>query len=393
MPADVQPPFIKQTTTNFVKLLMPHPAETTLILTGEDVAKIVRCVGCHQFMDQLIERLQQAFAGFEPSNVTVPVRDGFHYDVPVTGLVEWMPLYQHGRSVLMKMVGYHPENPTCRLLPTVLSTLSLFDAATGSLTTIADGVLLTAIRTGAASAVATRLLSSENSRTLGLIGCGAQAVTQLHAVSRVRDLEVVRYCDTDPVVMESFPVRVAALLDDNVRLLPCSLQEVVESVDILCTATSVGSGKGPIFDNCSTSPAIHINAVGSDLSGKTELPLNLLLQSFVCPDFPEQARHEGECQQLTTAQIGPSLLQLTRRPEQWPDVMSQRTVFDSTGWALEDSVALELAVEHALKLGIGSRVPIEARNSNPWNPYEGLYLTTHNTAPAERLLSVEPITR
>ena len=351
---------------------MPQPTDTTLILTGDDVAEIVRCVGCNEFMDQLIERLHLAFAEFDPSNTTVPVRDGFHYDDPATGLVEWMPLYQHGRSVLMKMVGYHPENPLSRQLPTVLSTLSLFDTTTGRVTATVDGVLLTAMRTGAASAVATRLLASEDSNTLGLIGCGAQAVTQLHAISRVRSLKRVRFFDTDRAVMDSLPDRVRSLMDGCFELVPSSLQHVVECSDILCTATSVGVGDGPIFKDFSTANSIHVNAVGSDLSGKTELPLDLLCQSLVCPDFPEQARHEGECQQLSSEQIGPSLLQVVRHPDRWLKARVQRTVFDSTGWALEDAVALQLVIEHAVQRNIGSKIALQRKCRDPWNPYESI---------------------
>ena len=363
---------------------MADDKRPTLILTGDDIAEIVRRIGCHEFMDLMTERMHRAFAGFDPAKTSVPVRDGFHYAKPASGLIEWMPLYQHGRTVLMKMVGYHPANPHRVDLPTVLSTMSLFDATTGSLVAIADGVLLTAIRTGAASAVATRLLAVEDSRVLGMIGCGAQAVTQVHAISRVLPVEMVRYFDTDSHVMESFSERVLPLMDGGLQFIPSAVQEVVECADVLCTATSVAVGSGPVFRNCRTQDWLHINAVGSDLAGKTELPLKLLQQSLVCPDFPAQAQREGECQQLSSDQIGPSLLHIARHPEGWPDVRRRRTVFDSTGWALEDFVAMELARELADRFLIGTRMHVERASVDPWNPYEHIDPQAVSAIPTDR---------
>lgn len=353
---------------------MPADRNTTLILTSDDVAEIVRRVGCHEFMDELIDRLHKAFAEFDSAKVSVPIRDGFHSDNPATGLIEWMPIQIQGQMVLMKLVGYHPDNPITYQIPTVLSTLSLFDAATGSLNTIADGTLLTAMRTGAASAVATRLLSPDDSNSLGLIGCGVQAVTQLHGISRVRSLQLVRFFDTDSVVMNSFSERAHTLLPDGVVCLPASLQDVVEHSEILCTATSIGIGEGPVFVNAATVDTVHVNAVGSDFPGKTELPIELLRRAIVCPDFPAQAVVEGECQQLTGQQIGPSILEVAADSKQWTNAAQQKTVFDSTGWALEDFVALQLVTEWAQKLQVGSQIPIEPRHTSPWDPYENLNL-------------------
>ena len=100
-----------------------------------------------------------------------------------------MPIYKKGAEVVIKVVGYHPKNPKNFNLPTILSSISSYDTKTGHLMGIADGVLLTALRTGAASAVASELLAKPESTTLGLIGCGAQSITQLHALSRYSNLK------------------------------------------------------------------------------------------------------------------------------------------------------------------------------------------------------------
>lgn len=348
---------------------MSIESTNTLVLTSRDVANIVGRVGCDYFMDEMIKRLQRAFEIYDPSRVTVPVRDGFHYSQPQTGLLEWMPIHQHGRGVLVKMVGYHPHNPIRHCLPTVLSAFSLFDTSTGRLLAFVDGVLLTAIRTGAASAVATRLLARNDGGCVGIIGCGAQAVTQLHALSRIMSISEVRCYDKNPAVMESFGKRISSCIGDSPLLLSPTPEEVASESDVLCTATSVDVAAGPVFKFVSTREHLHVNAVGSDLAGKTELPRLLLEQSLVCPDFPEQAQKEGECQQLNADQIGPSLLQVAANPNHWRAATTRRTVFDSTGWALEDAVATELVMDLAVTLEIGTRMSVDSDISDPWNPY------------------------
>ncbi|MCA9047435.1 MAG: ornithine cyclodeaminase family protein, partial [Planctomycetaceae bacterium] len=297
------------------------------VLTATDIVQLMSHVGVHSFMDALIDRLQVAFAEYSNGRFRVPARDGFHYNA---GLVEWMPLMQHDAAVLMKMVGYHPTNPAQRGLPTVVSTLSMFDTRTGQLTAFADGRLLTAMRTGAASAVATRLLSPPDVSSLGLIGCGTQAVTQLHALSRIRNFSKVRFCDTNVAVADTLRERVSCLVDDKVQLMPCEIEEVVERSDVICTATSVDVGGGPVFRTPLNTVCLHVNAVGSDLPGKTELPPEFLRTAVVCPDFRPQAVAEGECQQLSDEEIGPDIMEIAGRLVESRKLCDRLTVFDST---------------------------------------------------------------
>ncbi len=347
--------------------------QPTLLLTHNDVAMAVTAIGIDVFMRELIEELQVAFATFSRAEFGVPIRSGFHYDEPCSGLIEWMPLHRHQDAVFIKTVGYHPSNPVARNLPTVISTFNLFDTSTGNLVAVVDGALLTALRTGAASAVATRLLADLSGPvTLGLIGCGVQAVSQLHAIMQVADVAEVRVFDINSRVRDSFADRVGIFNHDEVPICVTSVIDVVQMSDVLCTATSIGVGEGPLFDNLIVKDRVHINAVGSDLPGKIELPISLIRNSFVCPDFPEQAMREGECQQLSHNQIGPSIMELAARPESHPHVKNQRTIFDSTGWALEDYVAAKLLMRYADELNLGSRIDFASSNGDPWNPYAGI---------------------
>lgn len=342
----------------------------TRLIRSEDLALLLHSVDLDELMDSMIAELSAACANFDAQQVEVRVRDGFHYQQPHVGLVEWMPVMRVGGNVTIKTVGYHPENPVRHQVPTVLSTVGVWDTATGHMLGLADGVFLTALRTGAASAVASRVLASPDSRVLGLIGAGAQSITQLHALSRCFPLERVLVFDTDPQAMASFASRVARICPAGVDIRPAPVDLLVQSSDIICTATSIGIGEGPLFEERETHPWLHINAVGADLPGKTELPLSLLEKSLVCPDFAAQAAVEGECQQLQPEQVGPDLVALLQAPEQWAAWQQRRTVFDSTGFALEDEAAMKLLLAYCDRYDLGVQLELEANSGDPLNPYD-----------------------
>ena len=142
----------------------------TELFTQQDLAHIVSQVGLDRIMDDTIEALSAALRDFDPRSHITPVRDGFSYQEPEVGLLEWMPAMKSGEAITIKMVGYHPANPLRRGMPTILSTVLCFDINSGHLRAVFDGNFLTAIRTGAASAVASRVLARPDSSILGLIG-------------------------------------------------------------------------------------------------------------------------------------------------------------------------------------------------------------------------------
>ncbi|MEO1655767.1 MAG: ornithine cyclodeaminase family protein, partial [Bacteroidota bacterium] len=326
-------------------------------------------------MDQIIERLTQGIIQYNPKQTDIPARSGFNYQDPFPGLVEWMPLHQLGNKVVNKLVGYHPENPKHFDIPTILSTIAAYDTTTGHLLGLMDGVLPTALRTGAASAIATRALAHPQAKILGLIGCGAQALTQLHALSRVFDLQRVMIYDIDAPTQQTFPDR-AALLSLPLSFEPSNIEDIIQSADIVCTATSIDVGAGPLFSHLGSKDHLHINAVGSDFPGKVELPLDFLTQSYVVPDFRAQAVVEGECQQLEAGQIGDDWTKILKDPSKYEFVKAQRTVFDSTGWALEDQLCFDLFFEYAEELGLGNWLEIEMMPEDAKNPYEFINQTS-----------------
>lgn len=343
----------------------------TTILSQSDIQHVITSVGIDQLMDELISKLDDAFRNFDPRHTKVPLRDGFNYSSPRQGLLEWMPMLESGQHVLMKMVGYHPRNPDLYHLPTILSDFSLYNAQTGQLEAIVDGTLLTALRTGAASAVASRVLANPLSHTIGLIGCGAQSVTQLHALSRIFSVRHVCYYDVDQSAMDSFEERCRKFVGDAV-FEGSSIEDIVAKADVVTIATSIDIGAGPVFTDCPTKAHLHINAVGSDFPNKFELPLEMLQRSYITPDIRAQADNEGECQQLEASQIGDELYQLMQHKKKLMSLRKGLTVFDSTGWVIEDYVATKLLLKHALRLGVGSKVWFGTLSQDPKNPYQFL---------------------
>ncbi len=345
---------------------------TTRLITARDLSAIVAAVGLDQLLDDLIARLVDSFQHHDHEQVSTVDRSGFSYGKPDIGLVEWMPAMDLGRRVSIKTVGYHPTNPIERGVPTILATTSLFDTIDGRLVALCEATFLTALRTGAASAIATDVLATTEPITLGLVGSGAQAVAQAHAVSRVRRIERVLAYDSNPDVTATLARRIPI---DGLVVEPVDADDIsrlVATSDVICTATSVDVDAGPVIPDTAMRPWLHVNAVGADFCGKRELPESLVRRALVCPDVASQCLLEGESQVLREADLGPDLIRLVQERPRWERERAALTVFDSTGWALEDLVAAELVLEHAERLQLGIVVDLLPIPRDPHDPYEAV---------------------
>jgi ornithine cyclodeaminase/alanine dehydrogenase-like protein (mu-crystallin family) len=337
----------------------------TLVLGASDILALLQVNGRDTVMDLAIAALDAAFRQRDLAYDHTPPRSGFLLGDPDDGCLEWMPHHQAGRAVTIKVVAYKPTNSRSSAFPTIVGTVGRWNVDNGHLEALMDGVVLTALRTGAMSAVASRRLAASASATLGIVGAGAQAVTQIHALSRILPLERVVAYDRCPEAADSLADRVAPYVDATVET--TSLDRLEQVADIICTATSVAPGAGPVLPGHRLQPHVHINAIGADLPGKTELPLDVLRRSLVVPDMLEQATAEGECQQLSADEIGPELHKLLQTDDaSWRD---QPTVFDSTGMALQDHVVADLLQRLALEQGLGSSLEVEHVPVDPRNPY------------------------
>ncbi|OON71512.1 ornithine cyclodeaminase family protein [Streptomyces tsukubensis] len=339
----------------------------TKILRQRDIKQILSVVGRDAIMDRLIEELHKGFAALGSGEFDeAPPRSGFARSAEVPGVIEFMPYRVPGVGVTMKTISYSPHNYQRFRLPTVVGTVSRLDDDSGSLIAFADAAVITAMRTGAVSAVASRLLARPDSSTLALIGAGAQAVTQAHALSRVLPMERILVSDIDQGHAESFAGRVAFL---GLTVEVTDPEAAVAAADVLTTVTSVPAGRGPVVPPEPRLPHLHVNAVGADEPGKTELPRVLLESAFICVDHPGQARTEGEFQQFPDRELGPSLASLCAAPSTAAAHIDSLSVLDSTGSAFADHIAFDVLLGFADELGLGRKAAIGATPEDVLDPY------------------------
>ena len=344
----------------------------TLVITSGDISTIMSRVGFNALMGEVIQAITD-FCLYAQEGSETRARDGFYYSEPQQGLLEWMPVFKKGESSTIKIIGYHPENPLRFGIPTIIGSTGVYDARTGVLRALADATLPTAIRTGAASAVASLVLAKPDSTVVGIIGCGAQAITQCHALMCRFPVRQILVYDTNSEHQSSFSKRISRMCPPGIRIKVVPIEEILVNADILCTCTSINVGDGPLFgDTFDLKPELHINAVGSDFPGKIELPKALLQRSVVIPDHLEQCMKEGECQQLLPGLNGPVLGELVRDRGKYEHLQDQLTVFDSTGWAAEDQVMMEIILKYAEQLNLGSVISLHSLPEDPLDPYHGL---------------------
>jgi ornithine cyclodeaminase/alanine dehydrogenase-like protein (mu-crystallin family) len=353
--------------TNYSEFTAERRHMQTRILGQRDIKRILSVVGRDVVMDRLISELRSGFARLGRGEIDgPPPRSGFARNGPVPGVIEFMPHRAAGTGVTMKTVSYSPQNPENFHLPTVVGTMMRLDDDSGSLIALADAGAITAMRTGAVAAIATRLLARPGGATLALVGAGAQAVTQAHGVSRVLELDRILVADIKPEHAQSFAGRVGFL---GLPVEVTDAAAAIAAADVLCTVTSVPVGGGPVVPAGPRRAHLHINAIGADEQGKTELPRALLDNAFICVDHPGQARTEGEFQQLPDRELGPSLGDLCAAPETALAYRESLSVLDSTGSAFADHIAFDVLLGFADELGLGQKMAIESTPEDVLDPY------------------------
>ncbi|MCW7075967.1 MAG: ornithine cyclodeaminase family protein [Candidatus Syntropharchaeales archaeon] len=313
--------------------------QETLILSYHDLEDLIE-------ISMVIEAVERAFRAYEDKTAKMPPK--VYLDLPeFSGDFRAMPA-QIGEHATIKWVNSHPKNLN---LPTVMAVVIYSDCRTGFPLAIMDGTLLTMYRTGAASAVASKYMARKDSKTLGLAGCGAQARTQLLAISHVFDLDAVNVFDLseDEVrkIMEAHP---------EVNVIPAPLEKV-SACDIIATTTPVRS---PIIKREWIREGTHINAVGADAPGKEELDPAIIQDARVVVDEIEQASNGGEINVplkkgfITRDHIWATLGEVVAGKKSGRENEREITVFDSTGLAIQDAATAELIYNLATKEGRGT---------------------------------------
>jgi len=325
------------------------------IIDVHDVRTLVEKVGIRPFLTQLIATTEDDFGQWQ--RFTKYPRHATHYE---QGVIELMPIANDAHYAF-KYVNGHPRNPESGLL-TVMATGQLSDAVNGYPLMISEMTLLTAFRTAATSALAAKYLAKSPARSLALIGTGAQAEFQALAFDAQFGLDVIRYFDVDPEAMEKFARNLEGF---GIRLQACSsTREAIEGVDIITTATA-SKRKTHILEDSWIQPGVHINGIGGDCPGKTELDPATVRRAKVVIEFLDQTLLEGEIQNIGPDAVYGELWEIVTGAKPGRVSDDEVTLFDSVGFALEDYSVLRYVYELAQKHGIGRDADLVPETEDP----------------------------
>jgi len=251
------------------------------------------------------------------------------------GVIELMPT-SDGEIYSFKYVNGHPSN-TARGFQTVTAFGVLSRVDTGYPLILTEMTLLTALRTAATSAMAARHLAPANAKVMGMIGNGAQAEFQALAMKAVIGIEEVKLFDTDA---EATAKTARNLSTSGLRVTSCTTaEEAIENADIITTCTADKAYATILTDNMVGS-GIHINAIGGDCPGKTELHRDILARASTFVEFEPQTRIEGEIQQMGDDYPVTEFWEVLSGVANGRTDERQITLFDSVGFAIEDFSAL-----------------------------------------------------
>lgn len=289
------------------------------------------------------------------------------------GVLELMPICDNETYYSFKYVNCHPKNPLIGK-QTVVATGQLSRIDTGYPVMFSEMTILTALRTAATSALATDLLSRKNSHVLAIIGTGAQSEFQAKGLQLVRDITEVRYFDIDQKAMDKFEKN---LQGSSLKLTRCkNAKEAVEGADIITVCTAC-KAHVDVIENNWVKEGVHINALGGDTVGKTELEKSILYRSRIVVEYFEQSFVEGEIQRLTQKEaesmVFAELHQLVTGSKITRISDNDITLFDSVGIALEDYSALRLTYELAEKYTIGQELQMTPVVDDPKDLFSMIY--------------------
>ncbi len=339
------------------------------------LCRLVSQVGVAEFIAGMAGAIREDFLRWEEFDKSA--RTASHSDV---GVIELMPISDSERYGF-KYVNGHPSN-TERGLPTVMAFGALADVATGYPTFVAELTVTTALRTAATSAIAASVLARPNVTSMGMIGCGAQSEFQALAFHRLLGVETIRAYDIDPGAMAKLQRNLQDIHGPQVFLVD-SPQQAVAGMDIVTTCTA-DKAWATILTPDMVEPGMHINGLGGDCPGKTELHLDVLKNAKVFVEYEPQTRLEGDIQQLPGTHPVHELWRVLAELEPGRDSASQVTVFDSVGFALEDYSALRYLQKVAEQYGEGETIALIPELADPKDLFE-LVMDSSGRAHARRV--------
>ncbi|QFT29036.1 ornithine cyclodeaminase [Roseibium porphyridii] len=345
--------------TNNTINLSPSDLAFVPFVSVDNMMRNVRSVGVETFMRGLAGYIEEDFLRWESfdKKPRIPAH-------APEGVVELMPT-SDGKTFGFKYVNGHPGNMR-EGLQTVTGFGVLSDLATGYPVLFTEMTILTALRTAANSALAAKYLAPEGSTTMAVIGNGAQSDFQCLAFKDMLGITEIRAYDID----HGASIRLARnLASSGLNVTICKTPEdAIEGAEIITTVTADKRYATILTDNMVGS-GVHINAIGGDCPGKTELHKDILLRSDIFVEFPEQTRIEGELQQLDADHPVTELWQVYAGNAEGRTGKDQITLFDSVGFAIEDFAALRYVHDMLPQTGHFEKLDLLADPDDPRDLY------------------------
>lgn len=336
---------------------MTAPSRNALVpfVSVDNMMKLVLHIGVERMMAELAAEIEADFLRWPLFDKTPRVAS--HSEV---GVIELMPT-SDGETYGFKYVNGHPSNMK-KGLQTVTAFGLLADVATGYPLMLSEMTLLTALRTAATSAMAAKWLAPKGARVMAMIGNGAQAEFQALAFKAVCGIEEIRLYDIDPAATVKCARNLAGR---GLTVVSCtSAEQAMEGAEIVTTCTADKQYATILTDNMVGS-GVHINAVGGDCPGKTELHRDILLRSGIFVEYPPQTRIEGEIQQLEADHPVTELWQVIGGQAAGRTDARQITLFDSVGFAIEDFSALRYVHSRLRTSGLYQNLDMIADPDDP----------------------------
>jgi alanine dehydrogenase len=303
--------------------------------------------------------VEMAFAELSGGTAVLPLRIGI---TPLDGLSLYMPAYlKEMEALACKVVTVYKNNPAKYNLPTTIGKVLLQDPLTGDVICIMNGGYLTAVRTGAASGVATRLLARKDAgQVAGIFGAGVQAKMQLWAVCEARKISKAIVFDLSGPAVDTFIAEMSRKLD--LETVKAGSPEEVLLADIICTATSSAT---PLFDGNMVKEGTHINGIGSHTPNTRELDTAIVKRSKFIGDSKEACFKEAgdimipvSAGEIPETHFYAELGEIISGQKQGRVNNSEITLFKSNGLAIQDAATAKLVYEKAVAAGIGVTVEI-----------------------------------
>ncbi len=339
----------------------------TTLLTTQDITRIVVAFGLPDVLRRMVAAIEADFRRWPEFDKTARVASH-----SASGVIELMPIAD-ARHYSFKYVNGHPGN-TALGLPTVMAFGVLADVATGQPELLSELTLTTAMRTAATSVMAAKLLARTDARTMALIGNGAQSEFQALAFHHLLGIRELRVFDTDPAATAKLLRHLRAV--PGLAVTVCaSVADAVRGADIVTTVTA-DKRNATIITPDMVEPGMHINGVGGDCPGKTELHPGVLDAASVFVEYEPQSRIEGDLQQMPADFTVTELWSVLCGQAAGRTSFEQVTVFDSVGFALEDFSALRLMRDMAHELGLGQPVGLIPSLADPKDLFSELALSS-----------------